>query len=260
VNHLVMLSGGAGSWAAARRVKERHGVENMTLLFADTLIEDEDLYRFMIEVVMDIGAKFVRIADGRDPWQVFEDVRYIGNTRVDPCSLHLKRKLLNAYRDKHFDPANTVVYNGLAWWESDRVQRGIARGAADGWRIESPMAEAPFMDPEDVLLWMEAEGIKRPRLYEKGFAHNNCGGFCVKAGQGSFIKLLDHFPERYAHHEAQEARLNAMGIKGTILRDRTGAGAKTKRMTLKDFRIRVETNRAAIDVNDVGGCGCALDD
>ena len=47
MNHLVMFSGGAGSWAAAKRVAERHGTENLYLIFADTLIEDEDLYRFI---------------------------------------------------------------------------------------------------------------------------------------------------------------------------------------------------------------------
>ena len=43
IKHLVMFSGGVGSWAAAKRVVERHGTEGVVLLFADTLIEDEDL-------------------------------------------------------------------------------------------------------------------------------------------------------------------------------------------------------------------------
>jgi hypothetical protein len=39
---IVMFSGGIGSWAAAKRVAERHGTDNLTLLFTDTLIEDGD--------------------------------------------------------------------------------------------------------------------------------------------------------------------------------------------------------------------------
>lgn len=35
-SHVVMFSGGAGSWATAKRVAERHGTEGLVLLFADT--------------------------------------------------------------------------------------------------------------------------------------------------------------------------------------------------------------------------------
>src|ERR1700726_166916 len=47
--HVVMFSAGGGSWAAGRRVVERHGPEKMRLLFLDTLYEDADGYRFLIE-------------------------------------------------------------------------------------------------------------------------------------------------------------------------------------------------------------------
>ena len=63
-----MYSGGLGSWATAKIVIERHGKENTTLLFADTLIEDEDLYRFLDEGAKYLGVEFTRIAEGRTPW------------------------------------------------------------------------------------------------------------------------------------------------------------------------------------------------
>lgn len=46
MQHVVMYSGGIGSWAAAKQVVQQAGAENMVLLWADTKIEDEDLYRF----------------------------------------------------------------------------------------------------------------------------------------------------------------------------------------------------------------------
>lgn len=46
MRHLVMFSGGAGSYAAAKRVVAEHGPANTLLIFADTKMEDEDLYRF----------------------------------------------------------------------------------------------------------------------------------------------------------------------------------------------------------------------
>lgn len=36
--------------------------------------------------------------------------------------------------------------------------------------------------------------IKRPRLYDLKFSHNNCRGRCVKGGQAHFINLLQQLP------------------------------------------------------------------
>ncbi|MFF2886651.1 hypothetical protein [Paenibacillus sp. NPDC057967] len=47
--HIVFNSGGIGSWSALCRVIKRHGSESVVNLFTDTLIEDRDLYRFIIE-------------------------------------------------------------------------------------------------------------------------------------------------------------------------------------------------------------------
>ena len=251
--HMVMFSGGAGSWAAAKRVVATHGKENVVLVFADTLMEDEDLYRFIQEAAENVGAPLLRLADGRTPWQVFEDVRYIGNTRVDPCSRVLKRELLDRYRDTWLTPATGVIHVGLSWWEAHRFERLVER--VKPWVYQAPMMDPPHLDPEEVLTWMTSEGLRPPRLYEMGFSHNNCGGFCVKAGQASFALLLNKMPERYAIHEAHEKRLRALGINGTILRDRRGK--KTRGMTLQQFRVRIQDGEG-FDANDVGGCGCAL--
>ena len=71
MKYVVMYSGGVGSWAAAKRLPP----EDMTLLFADTKIEDEDLYRFLDESAKNVGAPLVKVQDGRTPWEVFKDKR-----------------------------------------------------------------------------------------------------------------------------------------------------------------------------------------
>lgn len=71
MKHVVMYSGGIGSWAAAKRVIEKRGTDNVILLFTDTMIEDEDLYRFLHETSNQFGCELVWLSDGRDPWQVF---------------------------------------------------------------------------------------------------------------------------------------------------------------------------------------------
>lgn len=160
MNHVVHFSGGITSWGAARRVVDRHGLYSTWLLFADTLIEDNDVYRFLIEAAGDLhGADWMRtsdlraqalalppitemgdrrealrrlsvatmgrlhrvrwIADGRDPWQVFADERFIGNTKVDPCSKILKRELLDRWGRENAQ--HDIHYVGLDWTEPHRV-------------------------------------------------------------------------------------------------------------------------------------------
>ncbi len=46
MKHIVNFSGGICSFWAAHRVIQKHGVKDVVLLFADTLIEDDDLYAF----------------------------------------------------------------------------------------------------------------------------------------------------------------------------------------------------------------------
>jgi hypothetical protein len=254
MKHVVMFSGGIGSWAAAKRVAERHGTDNLTLLFSDTLIEDEDNYRFITEAAANVGGEFVRIADGRDPWQVFRDERFLENSRVDPCSRVLKREIADHWLAEHCDPAETVVYTGIDWSEEHRHARLRDRRAQAGWRYEAPMCEPPYLTKAMMLDWLRAEGIQPPRMYAMGFSHANCGGFCIKAGQGHYATLLRQMPERYACHEAQEQAMREyLGRDDiAILRDHRDNG---RPMTLRELRERLQSG-GTCDLFDIGGCGC----
>lgn len=254
MKHVVSYSGGVGSWAAAKRVSEKYGTENLVLVFADTLIEDEDLYRFLDESAANIGVPITRIADGRTPWEVFKDVRFLGNSRVDPCSAILKRDLIRKWLADNCNPEDTTVYVGIDWMEQHRIERIKARN--DVWNYEAPMCDAPIISKADMIDWLSQEGIEVPRLYKMGFPHNNCGGFCVKAGQAQFAKLLADMPERYAEHEAQEEAIRSyLGKNVSVMRDRRGGTSSP--LTMKDFRLRFEADN--YDRFEWGGCGCAID-
>lgn len=250
--HVVMFSGGAASWAAARRVADRHGTARLTLLFTDTRTEDEDLYRFLDEAAADIGVPVTRLADGRDIWQVFKDERFLGNTRADPCSRILKRGLSRAWITEHCDQETTVLYLGMDWTEVHRLDR--ARLAWSPWTVEGPMTEPPYRTKAEMLDDLRAAGIDPPRLYDLGFAHNNCGGGCVKAGQSHFAHLLAVFPARYAEWEANEEDVRQhIGADVAILRDR--ANDESKPLTLRALRERLEDG-ASLPMFDIGGCAC----
>ncbi len=258
MKHVVSFSGGAGSWMAAKRVAARFGTENLILLFADVKMEDADLYRFVAEAAANVGGQFVTITEGRDPWEVFFKGRLLGNSQKDPCSRILKRDFLEKWCKKNLGP-DDVIYLGIDWTESHRLEK--TRKAKPHRRWEAPLCEAPFLSKADVLTEMRAEGIEPPRLYGMGFPHNNCGGFCIKAGQAQFALLLKTMPERYAYHEQREQEIRAHLDKNvSILRDRRGMkpGGKPKKLTLRVFRKRIELNDKDYDEEEWGGCGCAL--
>jgi hypothetical protein len=251
MKHVVMFSGGVGSWAAAKRVAERHGTDNLTLLFADTHMEDEDLYRFLFQAAANVGGKLVKIADGRTPWEVFFKERFLGNSLVDPCSKILKREFMDRWRNENCDQADTICHLGIDWTEIHRLERTRARVAP--WRYEAPLPEAPYQSKRMMLDALKAEGIAVPRLYEMGFSHNNCGGFCVKAGVGHFMLLLNRLPERFAYHEGKEQEIRDYLQKDVSILEKDG-----KPFTLRALRLEVEAGRAAqLDLFDIGGCGCA---
>lgn len=277
---VVFFSGGVMSWAAAKRAVAKYGSENTTLLFTDTLIEDPDLYRFLDEAAENVGAPLIRIAEGRTPWEVFNDEKLIGNTRADPCSKILKREIGLKWLKENCDPANTVLVFGIHWEEEHRldgmvkdqktgemVRRGVRpRYESLGWpRVEAPMCDRPMMTDRMIKDWLAHEGIALPRLYGLGFAHNNCGGFCVKAGEGHFANLLAQLPEVYAANEAEEEAFNDARpgkARQTVLAPEVMVDGKRKRVpeSMREFRERIEREgNGQVNLFDLGGCGCFLD-
>ncbi|GAA0547383.1 hypothetical protein GCM10010172_31460 [Paractinoplanes ferrugineus] len=180
--HVVQFSGGIGSWAAAMRVAEEHGTDNLILLAADTKAEDPDLWRFVADARFDVNP--VIVADGRTPWQVFADQRFVGNSRIAPCSVHLKQKPCRRWLTEHADPDRTVLYVGIDWSEQRRVP-AIVRGWSP-WTVRFPMCEPPFLSKDQMLQWTTAVGLRPPRLYQQGFAHNNFYWTTTEAGQQPF--------------------------------------------------------------------------
>jgi hypothetical protein len=294
--HVPRFSGGAGSWAAAKLVAASVPAKQIKLLFADTIIEDQDTYRMVIEGAANIfglprpGSLIERalslpelsiddphcterkslllslredaekaipsliwIADGRHPWEVFGDVRFIGNSKTDPCSLILKRALMDDWRDTNCHVDSSIMYVGIDATERHRFDRMLPLVAP--WRYEAPLCSARIWKSR-AIEWLTDEGIALPRAYALGFPHNNCGGFCVKAGHAHFALLLRVWPQRYAWHEWWEEKMREVVGDYSMLADRRGDGKK-KVLTLRMLRKRIEAGEC-FGQEEWGGCGCAL--
>lgn len=317
MKHVVFFSGGIGSWATAKRVIQRHGKQNTILLFTDTMIEDNDLYRFMLEAVQEMynvdysdlvdrmrtlpevghstmderkktltetaieagkrNANFVWIAEGRDPWDIFFDQKFLGNSRIAQCSHELKQKESAKYIKQAFKPTNrptntkkagrewdadakefATLYLGIDWTEEHRTKAPVKNWFP--FEVKFPMCEEPLREKSELIEELNATGIETPKLYELGFAHNNCGGFCVRAGQGHFITLLETKPDLFKYHEEREQEIREHIGKDVSILKRV-RNKQTQRLTLKQLREEYEAQGAkSIDLFDIGGCGCFVSD
>lgn len=257
MKHIVFYSGGIGSWYAAKRVIEKHGKENVILLFTDTKTEDEDLYRFLEESAKKIDVHLEIIANGKTVWEVFEHNKFLGNSRIAPCSRELKQKTASKWIKKNFKPNECILYLGIDWTEMHRVE-----SPKKNWLpyvVEFPMTEQPFVDKYKMLDALKQYQIEVPKLYKLGFSHNNCGGFCCRVGQGHFINLLQKMPERYKYHEEKEQHfIKTIGKEQAMLR-KTIDGERVN-YTLKQLREDFESQPHQVDLFDIGGCGCFVED
>lgn len=250
MKHIVSYSGGLGSFMAAYLTIQEYGTSDVVLIFTDTRTEDEDLYRFLNESAEYLQLPVEVISDGRDIWEVFEDVSYMGNSRVDPCSRILKREPARKWMKEHYSEKEAILYLGIGWDEMHRMD-----AISKNWQpysVKAPLVDTPI-HRDAIFDVLRQANIKPPKLYALGFLHNNCGGFCIKTGQAQFLRLLKTMPDRYAIHEDRQEKLfRKIGQHGFISVTRQG---KTDYLSLKDFRCFVKDG-ATIDMFDIGGCGC----
>jgi hypothetical protein len=255
VSRIIMLSGGIGSWAAARRVVDSRGTEDVRLLFADTKVEDQDTYRFLHDAASDLGAELVTVADGRTPFEVFHDDHFLGNSRLANCSKYLKIIPCREWLEENCDPSTTTLYVGIDWTEQHRLPAIVA--GWDPYRVEAPLCDPPYRAKQQYVDDAISRGLRPPAAYAQGFPHSNClAQGCVRGGQAYWRHLLRTKPAVYLATEEQEQgiRQTEWGSGASMLRSRVGGSSKP--MTLREFRHTIEKEPELFDQDEWGGCGC----
>lgn len=236
--NIVSFSTGLSSAVAVERVLQRYGAESTIIVFLDTTIEDDDNYRFMNDC-QKRWPQIVKLCDGRNPYQVAANKKIIPNQKIAPCTFELKINVFKKWL-KRFPEA--TIHIGYDFYEVHRCEATKAAYEAEGWDVDFPLLWKPYEFRPYSQVSREDWGIEPPRMYEMGYSHANCGGRCVKQGQGDWLRTLINFPLRYAEDEnwEQEMRNHPKRKNYALLRDQSNGAVSP--LTLRELRERYEAN------------------
>ena len=208
---IVSLSGGLGSAVAAERAIQKHGRENVLLWFADVLEENEDLYRFLHDLMKRWGGRLFWYTDGRRPVDIWTKHQLIPNSLIAPCTFELKVKPFRDFIQAM--PSLPLVYIGYKPHETRRHKKTLQSyaEALPEAHVEYPLLWEP-QEKRDLLEVCEQElGIDPPLLYKLGYDFNNCGGGCCRSGIKAWTRTALFFPTIFAHRSAWEQAARAQG-------------------------------------------------
>lgn len=223
MKYIVSVSGGLGSYEALRRCLAEKGREDTVAVFADVgrierdgetvCGEDDDLYRFLddIERVLDFPITRIKSEKYTDIWDVFFKQRMMGSTMRDPCSRWMKRQVIRDWQVSRFGKVNVMTVLGLGWQEAGRINEFKAVFGDACW---FPCCEEPHVTNQDIIAELATLGVQPSRSYGLGFAHDNCGGFCVKMGLYQCYLLWKTRLKRWMFAEEMEHKF-LMHIKKT---------------------------------------------
>lgn len=237
MNHVVSISTGLSSALTAERVLNRYG--SITGVFMDTRMEDADNYRFMNDCKARWNIPITVLCEGRNPYEVSRAERVIPNQKIAPCTFRLKIEVFRTWLETQEKPL--TIHIGYDFTEVHRIEATEKNYRELGYDVDFPLLWKPYEFRPYPQVCREDWNIEPPRMYELGYTHANCGGVCVKQGQGDWIRTLINFPERYAQAEAWEQDMRTLSDKHAnyaIVRDQTGG--EVKPLTLKELRERHE--------------------
>ena len=211
------VSGGVASAIVAMRCIEWYGLDRVTLVNADTCCESDGNYALVDALESVSGAPIVRLNQGKDIWDVFDEHGVMRMKNACKASVELKQKPLDEFTTRMYSPHEVVLAIGLSWTEPDRQHRLTHKLCP--YQTFYPLNVTPQLSDCDLVAELERYGLPESMAYNLGFTHDNCNGGCVLAGQAQWAGLLDENPEHFAYCERRE-RVFYDRTGFSVLRDR----------------------------------------
>jgi hypothetical protein len=265
VYHIVSVSSGVPSALTAIEViKQYHGISPIELVFADTLVEHDDNYRFLMALTEYTGYAVTVLSRGKSPMDLMREQNVIFTQVFAPCTRILKLEPIFEHVESIQAQGYQVVMHigyDLGDQKKGRLESTTHNWQSKGVIVQYPLVDALVVDPMSELKRL---GVSPTLTYNWGLKHANClskeQGGCVKFGQADMIKVLEHNPEGYAARELLEFDIRkshalnhlvtsvvlslytgclvpVVGQLYAFLRDTTSEDGQ---ITLRDLRMRYE--------------------
>ena len=124
------------------------------------------------------------------------------------------------------------------------------------YRVWFPLDDGVPAFKERIAESLLSVGVRPPRLYDMGFKHNNCGGFCVKAGLGQIAHFYKTKPDEFLEHERREQEFRETINPNVSIFSRNVEGRKQP-MTMRALRERIEAGEEfKFDASPSFECQC----
>lgn len=217
------FSCGAASAIATKLAQAQHGVVEIVNAFL--LEEHPDNRRFATDCERWFGQPITMLRDERDgasTIRVFRRRAFMMGPRGAPCSIHLKRELLDRWKQ----PGDVMVL-GFTMEEEGRLEDFRDRNPTRP--VLAPLIDAG-LTKADCKAMVERAGIQLPFMYRLGYDNANCVG-CVKGGEGYWRAIREDFPEQF---EANCLVQDELGPGSWFLRYRSGP-RKNERFPLREL-------------------------
>ena len=183
------FSCGAASAVATKLAIAKY--KQVEIINAFLVEEHPDNRRFLKDCEKWFGQSVTVLRDEKydaSAYEVFKREKFIKSANGAPCSVRLKRKVL----DKWKHPGDVMVL-GFTIEEKQRFDEFVIRNPDKP--ILAPLIENHLSKP-DCLAMLERAGIEIPEMYKLGFHNANCIG-CPKGGKGYWNHIRKIFPDTF---------------------------------------------------------------
>ena len=219
------FSCGAASAVATKLILAQYPAEQVLIVNAFIQEEDADNRRFLADCETWFSRTVRVLTDekyGASTHEVWRRERFIKGEHGAPCSLKLKRQLLQSVAQA--GDCNVIGYTRE---EADRAADLEKNFHTENFHF--PLIERD-LSHDDCLAIVDRAGIVLPRMYRMGYSNANCIG-CPKGGQNYWQRIRRDFPEQFVQIKAIQEDI---GPGANFLQFRSGE-RKGERMSLADL-------------------------
>jgi len=183
--------GAASAVATKLALAEYGGTHDVQIINAYLKNEHPDNRRFLADCEAWFERPVTVLRDekyGADIVQLFRRKQFMKSRFGAPCSMELKRKLLDAWKL----PDDVMVF-GYTAEEQERFDDFQERNPDRP--VLAPLIERK-LGKADCKAMLERAGIELPMMYRMGYDNANCIG-CVKGGEGYWRAIREDFPAEF---------------------------------------------------------------